>query len=261
MNLDLEEQHRRHLTIANFVNSAIGGNAAKLKATIPALDWPGAWRLTFENVVKIGAVHPAARDAFKSYWRDFLDEPGKALRSDLPSIWPLTRDLDGYPTLLADGLRLLLPAAPARPAPAPVALFRGGRLSEHGEGRHGCWWTPDPTFAEMFARMRSCSTVGLGQVVMAVDPGDAIVVQLDALQFLLDPTRLVDVVSVALLPTYTPGEEAVVEFSVGLLAGVPWGWDHDGLDEWLALNRPRDGLARYREERQRAAEWCRQHCA
>lgn len=208
VNIDLEEKHRHHLIIADFINSAIGGNAAQLKATIPALNWPGARRSTFENVVKIGDVHPAARDAFKGY----------------------SRDLDGYPTLLADGLRLLLPAAPTRPA--PVALFRGGRLSEHGEGRHGPWWTPDPTCAELYARMRSRSTGGLGEVVMAVDPGDAIICEIDALQFLLDPTRLMDVVSVAILPTYTPGEEAVVEFSVGMLAGVPWGHDFDGLDEW-----------------------------
>ncbi|WP_288583015.1 hypothetical protein [uncultured Methylobacterium sp.] len=46
---------------------------------------------------------------------------------------------------------------------------------------------------------------------------------------------------------------------MGMLAGVPQGHDYEGLDEWLALNRPPDGLAHYREERQREAEWCRQH--
>ncbi|MBO1022929.1 hypothetical protein IPV08_23510 [Methylobacterium sp. SD274] len=236
--------------VARFILAAMVGDVPGFRLSLQAITWPDAWREVMIRLQSIDHVNPDVRAAFKAHWRDFDPNPETAMKRHKPSIWPLTRDLDHHPELLRDGLRLLLPST--EPRPSPLVLFRGQSAHDHQRGTYGPWWTPDPTYAEVFARERHRSVSGPGAVVAVIDPSDAIVCKVDHFQYLLDTTKLSDVFTLGTLPTYTAAEQAAVPLGMALLSGIPNGYDKEGLSEWLALDRPLSGLQRYWDESARA---------
>lgn len=130
------------------------------------------------------------------------------------------------------------------------ALYRGQSLAEHQVGRHGCWWTPEPVHAELFALMSNRTRSGPGAVVVAFAPEDAIITALDCTEFLVDPRRLGNITLVAKLqPRRLADDEDPLRTSP--LLGIPSGYSYEDLDAWLAAGLRASGLASCRSARER----------
>lgn len=122
----------RAATVSRFVSTAISGDVPGFVESLKAIDWPGAWPELFREVTRIGFVHPNVRMAFRDVWRGVESQAsGSSILAERMG-WSLTKAFDGQLDLMADGLRLLMPEAPATP---PVyALYRGQSLVEHETG-------------------------------------------------------------------------------------------------------------------------------
>lgn len=225
-----------------FVCSAIHGDVPAFLANLPALTWPGAWRDVFAEIVQIGWVHPDIREAFFRAWRgwdDWHTNPPLGIN------WLMGKDLDSQDQLFANAMRILLPAL--RPTSGIPALFRGQGLAEHHQGRHGAWWTPCPIYAEWFARSKIRAEAGPGVVLVALDPGEAVIAQLNKLEFILDPVEL-SVRQVAAVPRYSADEELQPDLCTKLM-GVPVGHDAEGVAAWVSLGMPLPGLTCWADHR------------
>lgn len=234
----------REQIVSTFTNSALTGDVTKFAQTFPALNWPGAWRDVFQRLVASGPVHPSIRPAFVETWTHVK----AAIRAgaSAPGLdWHLERDFDGHRDLMVDGLKLLLPPFTSRQMPS--ALFRGQGLEDHRTGRHGCWWTTCPIFAEMFGRMPSRIHGDLGAVVVTFVPEPAIIGVIGG-EVLVDPRLLDSVQLVTVLPPYQGGDLGDPSRAF-LTDGIPDELDGDALLEWLDHGRPPEGLHAVREER------------
>lgn len=245
-----ETDRQRDLVMADFVAGSTSGDFDRLTSALSAMTWSGAWRTALAELLQVGAVHPSAQAAFKRYWREFRPASDPRAGIDGDSIWRLTRDLDGDLELLSAGLRLLLPTEPRERS--PIALYRGGAPSERLEGRHGAWWTPDPTLAEFYARLSRNSAGGHGEVVATIGVQDAIICKFNHFEFLIDPRKIEDVFSVATVPAYSKHDCDSFDFvsQPAMLDGIPSGYDFQELDQWLAMGRPESGVpaCRFRRE-------------
>lgn len=183
---------RQRLILSRIVAAAVSGDVNGFTADLGLVGWPGAWPQLFREIVRVGFVHTSIRMAFCEAWRGSSD---MASGSDILAErmgWSLTRDFKEHPDLLVAGLRLLVPeAAVTRPV---HALYRGQSLAEHQAGRHGCWWTPEPVHAELFALMPNRTRSGPGAVVVTFAPGNAIITALCRTEFLVKrPADLHDI--------------------------------------------------------------------
>lgn len=160
----------------------------------------------------------------------------------------MSRDFEEHPALLVAGLRLLLPETAV--TRLVYAIYRGQSLAEHQAGRHGCWWTPEPVPAELFALMPNRTRSGPGAVVVAFAPENAIITALDRTEFLVDPRRLESIMLVAELAPrrLADGEDPL---RASQLLGIPSGYSFEDLDTWLAAGMPVSGLASCRSARER----------
>ncbi|MHB2211502.1 hypothetical protein [Methylobacterium sp. CM6257] len=220
--------------------AAVTGDAKSFTADLGLISWAGAWPELFREIVRVGFVHPSARAAFCEAWcgSDDMVSGSDILAKRMG--WSLTRDFAGQPDLLVAGLRLLMPeTAVTRPV---YALFRGQSLAEHQAGRHGCWWTPEPVHAELFALMPNRTRSGPGAVVVAFAPEDAIITALNRTEFLIDSRRLENIMLVAELPPrrLADGEDPL---RASQLIGIPSGYSFEDLDAWLAAGFSGSGLA------------------
>lgn len=236
----------RKTIVKAFVDQAISGDIEAFTRTLTAINWPGAWFDILSAATDLeGRVHPDIQVAFRAAWHGW---PYRLESTPIMSTWrrwSLGRDLVGSLHLLAS-MKQLLPLSDA--PSAPLVLYRGQSVAELDSGTHGLWWSPEPTYAEFYARDPHRSEGGV--VVAAFAPGDAVVCGLSPAEFLVDPRRLLDVVTVATLPAYTADEIEVGTNYASCLMGIPSGWDANGIDQWLAMGRPESGVpaCRFRRE-------------
>lgn len=224
-----QEHQRRRTAVWRFVAHGMNGNVPAFLDNLSALDWPGAFREVFAELVPMVWVSPEIRTAFMRAWR------GNGDWSQVRPIgigWRIGADLDGHPDLYAQGLKILTPPYDGREPPA--VLYRGQSLAEHHQGRHGIWWTPYPHIAEWYARSEIRDHTGQRCIVAAFDPGPAIFSRLCNEEFLLNPTILDHVELVMTPPPYTGEQEHQDLGRTTLLDRVPHGYAREAVSEWKA---------------------------
>lgn len=180
--LALEDLHRTDV-LKRLVAGAAQGDVDAFMGAAAQLTWAGGWADALRDLVPLGTVPSAIRNAFRDAWYRSATEELGLKRT-------LTLDLLHQDHLLLDGLALLLPV-PAGPTPSLV--YRAQSLRDYRAGRVGCWWTPDREHATSLWSITSGPSEHVGDHVLleAQAPAGAIVHgTADDIEVVLDPSRL-----------------------------------------------------------------------